>query len=312
MNIDVKLVSIVIPVYNEEDALPLCYDRLKSFMKTLPNYNFEIVFTDNHSTDATFNIIQKLARTDQSIRAFRFSKNVGYQRSILFGYLKARGHAVVQLDVDLQDPLPLIAEFIRKWDEGYAVVYGIRRERKEGIIISTLRKAYYRLIAAVSESNLPHDVGDFRLCDRKVIEALREYRLTFPYLRGLIADMGFKQIGIPYCRLERVIGESKFSLFGYCKFALDAVLTQSLLPLRLATISCVVIFLSGLVGATLYLLGYGAFGKNWPPGFATLIVTILIGFGFISLFIGILGEYLSRCLIIIEGRNEVIIECQVG
>lgn len=303
-----KLISIVIPVYNEEAALEYCYTRLKDYLGRVSKYEFEIIFTDNHSVDDTFNIIKRIANTDRSIRAFRFSKNFGYQKSILMGYMQSRGAAVIQLDVDLQDPIELISEFLLKWEEGYKVVYGIRASRKEGVFINILRNIFYKIISFASPEKLPRDAGDFRLCDRAVIEVLRGYRLTFPYLRGLIAEMGFRQIGIPYARDLRIRGESKFSFGDYVKFSINSLFAQSLVPLRLATALCMLLFTFGFLGAGLYLIGYGNFGAHWPPGFATLIITMLVGFGLLSLFIGILGEYLGRCIRVVEGKFNVILE----
>jgi dolichol-phosphate mannosyltransferase len=303
-----KLVSIIIPVYNEEDNVEVCYERLSIFLENMTGYSFEIVFTDNHSEDGTFRILQKLARTDRRVRVFRFAKNIGYQRSILTGYLKSQGDAVIQLDVDLQDPIELIPEFLRKWEDGFAVVYGVRSRRSEGYFLNNLRRMYYRLVSALGEEKIPLDAGDFRLCDRKVIDALKGYRFDFPYLRGVIAGMGFDQIGIQYTRAARSKGVSKFSYFDYVTFAINSLFAQSFLPLRLASLLCGCIFLGGSAAALAYLVGYLSFGSHWPAGFATLVTLLLLGFALVSLFIGILGEYLGRCLRILEGRNGAIIE----
>ena len=158
--------------------------------------DFEFVFTDNASTDATFQKLAEVALTEPRVRVFRFSRNFGFQRSILFNLLEARGRAAIQIDADLQDPPELCSEFLKKWEEGYEVVYGIRRQRPEGLLLKLARKMHYRLLRALSEIEVPVDAGDFRLVDRKVIENLRNLKDRDPYLRGIIASIGFSQIGI--------------------------------------------------------------------------------------------------------------------
>jgi len=165
-------------------------------------YDFELLFTDNHSSDNTFGVLERLARRDPRVRALRFSRNFGFQRSILTGYLSARGDAAVEIDCDLQDPPSLILEFLRQWESGYRVVYGIRTGRKEGWGMNATRRLFYRLIDSLSEDELPLDAGDFRLVDRCVLEELRKIEDSQPYLRGTIAALGFDQIGIPYHRAD--------------------------------------------------------------------------------------------------------------
>ena len=186
-----KLISICVPVYNEEDNIRPLYERVRTVMSQLEQrYDYEVLFTDNRSEDRTFERLATLALEDKRVRVIRFSRNFGFQRSILANYVNARGAAAVQLDCDLQDPPELIVEFLRRWEEGYAVVYGVRGNRPaENPFLFGLRRFFYRLIDALSEDTLPHDAGDFRLIDRRVIEELRHVRDQQPYLRGLIAAM---------------------------------------------------------------------------------------------------------------------------
>jgi glycosyltransferase involved in cell wall biosynthesis len=251
-----KLVSVCVPVYNEEPNIEPLYDALLPVMAQLSSrYDFELLFTDNHSTDKTFAVLERLARRDPRVRALRFSRNFGFQRSIFTAYSNARGDAAVQIDCDLQDPPALILEFISKWESGYRVVYGVRSSRKEGWWMNLTRRVFYRLIDSLSEDELPHDAGDFRLVDRCVLDELRNFEDYQPYLRGTIAALGFDQIGVPYDRAERQHGESKFSFRELMGLALDGILNHSVVPLRIATYLGLAISVSTLLAIFGYLIG---------------------------------------------------------
>ncbi len=290
-----RLISICIPVLNEEETLDKLYETLSPLLEQHKDrYDFEIVFTDNHSTDRTYEKLSKLAAKDERVRVFRFSKNFGYQRSILTAYLKARGDAVVQLDCDLQDPPELIFEFARLWEQGYEVVYGVRRKRDEAWWMEVTRKVFYRVANYLSEDPLPVDAGDFRLVDRRIIETLKRMQDSQPYLRGAISAMGFRQIGVPYDRRNREAGTSKFSVRDLFGLALDGILNHSTVPLRVATFVGLGVALVTLFGLGVFVIGKFAVGADWPAGFATLIVVTLGGLALNALFLGIIGEYLGR------------------
>jgi glycosyltransferase involved in cell wall biosynthesis len=290
-----KLISIVVPVFNEQDNILPLYEALVPVLASLEDrYDFEIVFTDNHSTDNTFSILRRLAARDRRIRALRFSRNFGFQRSILTGYNHARGDAAIQMDCDLQDPPSIIPVFLQKWEEGYQVVYGERTTRKEPWLTSTSRKIFYRLIDMLSEHPLPLDAGDFRLIDRCVLNELKSLNDEQPYLRGTIATLGFNQIGIPYDRDERQRGESKFNLRQLFGLALDGILNHSVVPLRIATYLGLAVALATFGAVLFYVIGRIFFAQSWPPGFATLTVLILGSLSLNAMFLGIIGEYIGR------------------
>ena len=309
---DKKLVSLVVPVFNEEDNIQLLYDALVPVLDALPErYHFEIIFTDNHSVDRTFERLASLAERDRRIRVFRFSRNFGFQRSVLTGYLKAAGDAAVELDCDLQDPPSLIPEFLRLWAEGWDVVYGIRRTRKEPWWMHAARRLFYRLVDALSEDQLPHDAGDFRLVDRKILEELRRIDDYQPYLRGSIAALGFRQIGVPYDRNERLRGRSKFSLRDLVALALDGILNHSIVPLRISTYTGLIVSVITFLGLIFYGIARLTFGREWPAGFTTITSLILLSLSLNALFLGIIGEYLGRIYKQIKKKPLTIIERQI-
>lgn len=293
---NVRLLSIVIPTRNEHDNLDELFDRLDGVTQTLiDRFVLEFVVTDNCSSDGTFEELLVRANRDPRIRAFQFASDIGYQRSILTGYLLARGEAVIQLDADLQDPPELIPTLVEQWESGAQVVFGIRRARTgEPRRFQFVRRVFYRLINRLSDAELPHDAGDFRLIDRSVVEVLRSSPDASPYLRGTIAALGFRQVGIPYERDARLKGDTKFSLPRMASLAVDGIVSQSLRPLRLVSITAAIVALLTALGAATYLIGRFAFGQVWPAGFATLALIQLLGITLNAAFLGIIGAYIGR------------------
>lgn len=304
-----KLISIIAPVFNEEDNVAPFYRAVQEELaKIAEYYDYEFIFTDNRSQDQTFSRLKELARTDGRVRIVRFSRNFGYQKSIFTGYRFAKGDCAIELDCDLQDPPELLHDFIAKWKEGFEVVYGIRKSRKEGWLLTSARQWFYRVLRFLSDDSLPVDAGDFRLVDRKVLDQLKQLYDASPYLRGTIAGMGFNQIGIPYDRKERLRGHGKFSLANYASLAVDGVLNHSVVPLRFATFIgfSTVIALFGYIGGVFVLTLF--FHYEWPRGFATLTVLILISISLNALFLGIIGEYLGRMYQQIKTKPIVVID----
>ncbi|KMQ51081.1 glycosyl transferase, group 2 [Chitinispirillum alkaliphilum] len=301
-----KLISIIIPCLNEEENVQGMYDEIcRVWERCVSDYSFEILFIDDCSTDSTFRILEKLSQKDRRVITIRLSKTFGHQKAIFCGMLHARGESAIQLDCDLQDPPSLIPDFIKEWENGNHVVYGIRKRREESFLMQISRKAGYRIVNFLSESNLPVNAGDFRLVDRKIIDCLRVLDDDQSYLRGTIASMGFRQKGIEYDREARHRGTSKYSVWKLCKLALNGVINHSVIPLRLATIlgimvSSVSVMLL-IVYAVLWYLGIG----NWPRGFATITLLILFSIGLNGIFLGIIGEYIARIYRVLK-KNSLI------
>ncbi len=308
-----RLISIVVPVYNEETTVLPFHEAICAVVAPLElKYDFEFVFTDNHSEDATFALLGDVVRRDPRVRAYRFSRNFGFQRSIMTGYTKARGDAAIQMDVDLQDPPELITRFLEEWENGAEVVYGIRVKRQEAWITNVQRALFYRLIDRLSEDKIPVDAGDFRLISRRVIDLLKSFEDAKPYLRGTIASLGFKQVGIPYNRGVRISGASKFPFSKLVSLAVDGILNHSVVPLRISTYIGVIISLITFLAIAGYVLAKLLLGSNWPPGFATLAALILLGISVNAMLLGIIGEYLGRMYQQMRNQPLSIVEQTAG
>lgn len=303
-----KLISICIPVFNEQDNIEELHRRLSAVLAQETSYHFEMIFTDNHSEDQTFSRLTSLAQRDPRVRVIRFAKNFGFQKSIMFNFLNAKGDAAIQLDADMQDPPELISEFLRFWEKGSKVVYGIRTKRKENWLLQTVRRVFYRFINFISEDTLPHDAGDFRLIDRCIIEELRKVNDSQPYLRGLIASMGFVQTGIPYAREQRRAGKSKFNLVRLFSLALDGILHHSVIPLRAASLVGVLVSLVSLLGGLYYLVAKIFFHTDWPVGLASICILLCFSIGVNAVFLGIIGEYIGAIYKNVKKMPFVIVE----
>ncbi|WP_274628674.1 glycosyltransferase family 2 protein [Arvimicrobium flavum] len=301
-------VSVLVPAYNEEPTVRRAYETIVEVFRQIPEYDYEIIFTDNHSTDRTFEILREIAREDRRVRVIRFSRNIGFQRSLLAAYKAARGDCSVQIDCDLQDPPELIPRMLSLWREGNQVVYGIRRTLTDDWATATLRRIFYRLVRALSEDDLPLNAGEFRLVDACILAELRRVDDTSPYVRGLISSMGFRQVGFEYDRHARIAGKSKFPLMAMLALAVDAVLNHSLVPLRLASITSVIagaVTLALLVG---YFFAWLLFGQEWPRGFATTTILLLMSIALNAMFMGIVGEYVGRIFMQSKRRPRTIVE----
>jgi glycosyltransferase involved in cell wall biosynthesis len=301
------LISIVVPVFNEEDNVDKTYAELKRVAAELDNYRFEFLFTDNHSTDSTFAKLAKIAATDPDVRVVRFARNFGFQQSVLTGYRLARGAAAIQIDADLQDPPSMFGPFLEKWREGYDVVIGVRRSRKESLFLRRARRAYYRLLRRLGGPHLIPDGGDFRLIDRSVIERLRPIHEPHIYLRGLISSLARRQIGIPFDRSARLYNESKFRFRSLLRLAMDGILAHSSLPLRISFYVGLVIALAAVLLAGFYLALRLFSARALPPGFTTTQILILFGIGLNSVFLGVLGIYVGRIYDQVRMRPPTII-----
>lgn len=309
---DKKTISICIPVFNESALIERAISEVEAlFAEKLSKYALEIVVTDNGSSDATWSILQSLASRKPHLKAYRFSRNFGYQNSVFAGLSLATGDAVVELDADLEDPPQVICEFVSKWEEGFQVVYGVRNTRHGSRFLRVLFSLFYRILYGLSDLKIPRDTGDFRLLDRKVVDVLKSLPERNLYLRGLVTFLGFQQCPVRYDRQPRQQGASKFRFVHYVVLAIDALTAFSKTPLRMISVLGVFLFFGAMLLATYYI--YDRIVNGVPvAGFTTLAVLSLFLHSMTFIFIGILGEYLSRVFDDSKFRPRVIISDALG
>jgi dolichol-phosphate mannosyltransferase len=285
--------SVITPVFNEIEGLREFYTVLSAVMKTLDE-PWELLLVDDGSQDGSRELIWQLAEQDHHLVPLIFSRNFGHQIAVTAGMDHARGDAIIIIDSDLQDPPQVIPDLIAKWKEGYEVVYAVRREREgETWFKRTTAALFYRLIDRITDVRIPLDTGDFRLIDRSVLQTLNSMREKQRFLRGMSAWVGFNQIGVPYDRKSRFAGKSKYPFKKMVKLALNAVTGFSSLPLQIAEYTGVFLLFSSLVYGIIWII-FAAAGRSFLPGQALTILMILLVGGVICLFLGIIGEYISR------------------
>lgn len=302
--------SIVIPIFNEEEVIQELWQRLHNVLKVLDGSN-EVIFINDGSYDASLELLIKLSLSHPEIKIISFSRNFGHQCSLSAGIDNAKGKAVILMDGDLQDAPEAIISFIEKWEQGYAVVYAIRKKRKENFFKRLTFTLFYRILNTFAGLKLPLDAGIFSLMDRKVILALRSMPERNKYITGLRAYAGFKQIGVIVERGPRYSGKPRVTLIKLFKLAFDAIFSFSTLPLQIATfvglISSVSAFILGLLGLFFkFLLGRELL--NWTYGLTT---TFFIG-GIQLFFLGIIGEYIGRIYDEVKQRPYYIIDQKIG
>ena len=293
--------SIVIPILDEEDTLGELHRRVGAVLDQLDG-PAEVVLVDDGSTDRSWGLMQEISAVDQRFRPLRLSRNFGHQIAITAGLDHARGDAVVLIDGDLQDPPELIVEMAARWREGYHVVYAHRTDRAgESRLKRATASAFYRLLSRLSDVEIPRDVGDFRLMDRIVVDAIGHMREHARYLRGMVAWVGYRQTAVDYTRAARVAGETKFSMGRMLRFATDGVLSFSAAPLRLALrlglLMSMVSFAYGVIAVLLKVTG--AFTV---PGWTSLVVVTAFLGGIQLVVLGIMGEYVARIHEEVKGR----------
>lgn len=302
-----KLVSVVVPVFNESEVIGAFYDRVTKALALLDGCSYELVFVDDGSRDDSYAQLSSFAACDEHVRVLKFSRNFGHQIAITAGIDHARGDCVVVIDADLQDPPEFIASLVQQWRDGFDVVYAVRAEREgEGAMKLMTASAFYRLLSRVTNIQIPANVGDFRLMSRRVVEQMKLLREKDRFVRGLVSWVGFKQTGVVYKRDARFAGETKYPYRKMIKFAFDGITSFSTAPLKLATWTGYVVALL----AVLYLVNvlvHWMLGRT-VQGFATIMVAMLF-LGSVQLIcLGILGEYLGRVFNEVKPRPMYVIE----
>jgi dolichol-phosphate mannosyltransferase len=303
-----RLLSVVAPVYNEQELIEEFYSRVT---KALAGFDFELVLVDDGSTDGTPAILQRLASSDPRVHVVYLSRNFGHQTALTAGLDHARGDAVVMLDADLQDPPELIPKMVDHWRAGCDVVYAVREHREgESYFKLTTARWFYKLFDKLTQVELQHNSGDFRLLDRRPLNALLSMRERSRFLRGMTVWVGYRQAAVPYRRDPRYAGETKYTLPKMLRFSLDAIVSFSHRPLQLATLLGFLIstlaFVAIPVVVILRVVG------SYLPGFGTITIAVLLLGGIQLIAIGIIGEYVSRIYDEVKGRPLYLVRSRLN
>lgn len=309
-----KLISIVVPCYNEQEVFSETYKRLTETFAQLDSskYTYEIIFVNDGSKDDTLKMINEVVESDKRVRGLNFSRNFGHQIAITAGLDNCRGDAAVVIDADLQDPPYVILEMVKKWEEGYDVIFGKRIERAgESAFKLLTAKWFYRFINRLSDVDIPLDTGDFRLMDRQALNQFLRMRESYRFVRGMVAWIGFKQTFVEYDRESRFAGTTKYPLKKMLRLASDAILSFSNTPLKVATF---VGFLTSIIAfiGIIYSLYMRLFTEDYVTGWTLLMISILLIGGIILLVLGIIGEYVGRIYGEIKQRPLYIVKDKMG
>lgn len=288
-----KLVSIVVPVFNEQDNIDVFYQEVCKYMEPLP-YGFELIFVDDGSRDATPVILDRLAQEDIRVRALILARNFGHQVALTCGLDNADGDVVITMDGDMQHPPEMLPQLLAKWEEGFEVIQTIRVNTEGASWFKKFTsRSFYRLMNTMSKVRVQEGGSDFRLLDKKVVESFRRFRERARFIRGMISAIGYRQLQVEFVAPKRYAGTSKFSLNKMMHFALDGITAYSKLPLRISFYFGV-IFGAVSLGLTLHVVYIRLFTEEAVPGWATISASILLLGGLQLLFIGIIGEYVGR------------------
>ncbi len=302
-----RLISLVVPMYNETEALGALFSRLDAVLPSLDSYAFEIVCVNDGSTDATLEQLTQIAQSRREIVVVDLSRNFGKEAALSAGLAIASGDAIIPIDADLQDPPEVISEMLAKWEEGFEVVLAKRGDRSSDTAAKRFTaRSFYRVHNAVADVKIPDDVGDFRLMDRVVVDALNALPESRRFMKGLFAWVGFRSTTIEYRRDPRSAGTTKFNAWKLWNFALEGIASFSISPLKIWTYVGVVV--------ALFAMGWGGWiavrTLVWGvdvPGYASLLVAILLLGGLQLVGIGMIGEYLGRAFIESKRRPAYLI-----
>jgi dolichol-phosphate mannosyltransferase len=309
-----KLISIVVPCFNEQEVFVETNRRLNSVLSQLPNdlYQYEIIYVNDGSTDQTLSLIKQALSEDKHLKCLSFSRNFGHQIAITAGLDACKGDAAVVIDADLQDPPSVILEMIKQWEQGYDVVFGKRKDREgESSFKLLTAKYFYKLINRLSDVDIPRDTGDFRLMDRNALNQFLLMRESYRFVRGMVAWIGFNQTFVEYDRESRFAGQTKYPLKKMLRLASDAILSFSNTPLKIATFVGFITSIAAFIGI-IYSLYVRLFTKSWVDGWAFLMIAILLIGGIILIVLGVIGEYVGRIYGEIKHRPLYIVKDKIG
>lgn len=306
------LVSVVVPVYNEAACLDALHARLAAVLDRYPGMQREFIFVDDGSRDASFDTLVALGRRDPSVKALRFARNFGKESAMAAGLRAAVGDVVVLMDSDLQHPPEVIPEMIERWQQGAQMVIAVRRSRQTDPLARRLfTRGFYHFFQALSEVDIPEGAGDFRLFDRRVVDAINALPERNRFMKGITSWVGFRQEEIEFEVAERAGGVSSFNMLRLLRYAIDGLSSFSMVPLRVwSFIGVVLALLSGVYG--LYLIGEALFLGVRTPGFPTIMVSMLFVSGVQLISLGVIGEYVGRIFTEVKRRPLYLVADEVG
>ena len=301
-----KKISICIPVLNEEENILNTYEKVKKiFEEKLKNYDHEFIFTDNNSNDKSEEILSDICKKDKKVKYIRFRNNLDYDKSILEGYKHSSGDAAIVIDCDLQDPPELFESFIKKWEQGNDVVYGVVQSRKENSFVNFLRRTFYVIMNLNTDIKYPLDAHDFRLVDRKVIDGFKDNSNLYPYVRGLTFALANKPFGIEYNRETRKKGKSKLGLYNTFTYAINALLEETFFFTKIFRRLSLLLVFFGITFSLINLF----YGFQLLEFYKNFIVFLLI---FICMFLAIICEYVTRIYFQLKKTERIIYEKKIN
>ena len=306
-----KKISFVIPVYNEEPGIGELIKVLTAFFNKNLSYDFEAILVENGSVDNSFVLLNKAAKKDKRFKVLQLSRNFGCDGGIVAGMHQATGDACVIMMADLQEPIEIVSKFIKKWEEGYEIVYGVVKKRTSGIVRNLSSVLYYKLLNLATNNSFPENVSDFRLIDRAVVNYLNAMPEQNKYLRGLVTWTGFKHTGIDFERKKRFAGESKADLITVLRVAKNGIFSFSYLPLRFVSYLGITITILSFLMIIFYLILFLIEGRV-APGITSILLLMLFLFGVLFFILGIISEYIARIYEEAKHRPEFIIKSKVN
>jgi glycosyltransferase involved in cell wall biosynthesis len=305
------LISLIAPMYNEEEVIELFFEAISNEFEKI-DFDYEIVCINDGSVDATLDILKECASKSSNIKIINLSRNYGKETALTAGLDYCKGDAVIPIDCDLQDPPELLGEMIKQWKNGFDVVLAKRIDRQSDSKFKRVTSdLFYKLIGKISDISIPNNVGDFRLLDRKVVDALKLYRERARFMKGLFASLGFKQTTIEYIRPERAAGVTKWNYFQLYKLALEGIISFTSLPLKIWSYLGAVISLFSFIYGLFLIVKTIVLGVD-SPGYASLMVVTLFLGGLILMCLGILGEYVARIFIEVKQRPLYLVQEVIG
>lgn len=302
----VRLISIVTPCYNEADNIEELYEKICATIQPLINYDFEIIFIDNSSTDQTVHLLKQIAQYDQRVKIIVNMRNFGHVRSPYWGLMQSSGVATIFMASDLQDPPSLIPKFIAEWEKGWMIVMAIKPRSETGFFMHYLRKVYYRFLDRISEVPLIKDATGFGIYDKVVLKEIKNIKDPYPYFRGLVCELGYPIKTILFNQPRRIRGISSNNFYTLYDIAMLGIVSNSLVPIRIAGIIGFMMALVSFVVALLYLILKLVYWDNFPLGLAPLMIGLFFLFGLLFIFLGLIGEYIGSIHTYVKNRPIVI------